>query len=250
MSKSPPEDEPPRSDAHPKPAPDLPPIPEEVRQASLNKDTAKTESSDASGEPVVEVEAITEPVPDAPSAEGYTIIGGDGDEYGPVSIDDVARWIRTGRADGSTLVRAKANAQWQPLRHIPELAALLTGAIPPKPGKVKAIAIMTLVGGVWSVMVALGLGWGVMASMCLACCLIPSTIYSFVAGIFMIVQGILLLGNHPRRHLPRTRWSASLQIGCLLAADLPNVILGILNHVFLGDDAVKAYQRGSNNRTS
>ena len=44
------------------------------------------------------------------------------------------------------------------------------------------------------------------------------------------------------RHLQRTRWTASLQIGCLLAADIPNVILGILNHMFLGDDAVKAYQ--------
>ena len=88
----------------------------------------------------------------------------------------------------------------------------------------------------------LGLGWGVAASMCLACCLIPSTVYSFVSGIMMIVQGVLLLGNHPQRHLQRTRWTASLQIGCLLAADIPNVILGILNHMFLGDDAVKAYQ--------
>ena len=101
---------------------------------------------------------------------------------------------------------------------------------------------MTLTGGIWSVMVALGLGWGVAASMCLACCLIPSTVYSFVSGIMMIVQGVLLLGNHPQRHLQRTRWTASLQIGCLLAADIPNVILGILNHMFLGDDAVKAYQ--------
>ena len=33
----------------------------------------------------------------------------------------------------------------------------------------------------------------------------------------------------------------NLQIGYLLAADIPNVILGILNHMFLGD-AVKTYQ--------
>ena len=87
-----------------------------------------------------------------------------------------------------------------------------------------------------------GVGLGRGSLHVLACCLIPSTVYSFVSGIMMIVQGVLLLGNHPRRHLQRTRWTASLQIGCLLAADIPNFILGILNHMFLGDDAVKAYQ--------
>ena len=250
MSKTPPEDEPTDSPKNPddssKPesdqptSPDLPPIPEAVREASLKKTDSPAPDNEQTASPVVEAEVITESTD--PPAGSYTIIGGDGDEYGPVSIEDVARWIRTGRANERSLVRTEEATQLQPLGQVPELARLLTGAIPPRPGKIKAIAIMTLAGGFWSVMVALGLGWGVAASMCLACCLIPSTVYSFVTGIMMIVQGILLLGNHPHRHLRRTRWTASLQIGCLLAADIPNVILGILNHMFLSDDAVKAYQ--------
>ena len=254
MSKTPPEDEPTDSPKNPddssKPesdqptSPDLPPIPEAVREASLKKTDSPAPDNEQTASPVVEAEVITESTD--PPVGSYTIIGGDGDEYGPVSIEDVARWIRTGRANERSLVRTEEAAQLQPLGQVPELARLLTGAIPPRPGKIKAIAIMTLAGGFWSVMVALGLGWGVAASMCLACCLIPSTVYSFVTGIMMIVQGILLLGNHPHRHLRRTRWTASLQIGCLLAADIPNVILGILNHMFLSDDAVKAYQNQVN----
>ena len=252
MNKTPPEDEPTDSPKNPddssKPesnqptSPDLPPIPEAVREASLKKKDSPAADDEQTASPVVEAEVMTESESIVPPAASYTIIGGDGDEYGPVSIEDVARWIRTDRANERTLVRSDESSQWHPLGQVPELALLLTGALPPKPSKVKAIAIMTLTGGVWSVMVALGLGWGAAASMCIACCLIPSTVYSFVSGIMMIVQGVLLLGNHPRRHLQRTRWTASLQIGCLLAADIPNVILGILNHMFLGDDAVKAYQ--------
>ena len=103
----------------------------------------------------MEAEVITEST--NPPTGSYTIISGDGDEYGPVSIEDVARWIRTGRVNERTLVRSDEASQLQPLVQVPELALLLTGALPPKPGKVKAIAIMTLAGGVWSVVVALGL---------------------------------------------------------------------------------------------
>ena len=261
MSKTPPEDEPTDSSKNPddssKPEsdqptpPDLPPIPEAVREASLKKKDTSAPDDKKTASTVVEAEVITESESTDPPAGSYTIIGGDGDEYGPVSIEDVARWIRTDRANERTLVRSDEASQWQPLGEVPELALLLTGAPPPKPGKVKAIAIMTLVGGIWSVMVALGLVSGVVA--CLVCpctaflkipsfCLIPSTIYSFGAGIFMIIQGGLLLGKHPQMHLHRTRWTASLQIGCLLAGDILNVILGILNHKFMSDTNVKSYQ--------
>ena len=94
------------------PSPDLPPIPEAVREASLKKDTPAPDDEQAAS-PVVEAEVITESTD--PPAGSYTIIGGDGDEYGPVSIEDVARWIRTDRANERTLVRSDEAPNGNPL---------------------------------------------------------------------------------------------------------------------------------------
>ena len=134
MSKTPPEDEPTDSPKNPDdsskpesdqpPSPDLPPIPEAVREASLKKKDTPAPDDEQAASPVVEAEVITESTD--PPAASYTIIGGDGDEYGPVSIEDVARWIRTDRANERTLVRSDEASQWQPLVQVPELALLLT----------------------------------------------------------------------------------------------------------------------------
>ena len=150
MSKTPPEDEPtdspknpddsPKPESDQPPSPDLPPIPEAVREASLKKRDSPAPDNKDTASPVVEAEVITESTD--PPVGSYTIIGGDGDEYGPVSIENVARWIRTGRANERSLVRTEEAAQLQPLGQVPELARLLTGAIPPRPGKIKAIAIL------------------------------------------------------------------------------------------------------------
>ena len=212
--------------------PNLPPIPEEVREASLDQERNFKEETPA--------EAPLEP----PTLE-YTIIGGDGEEYGPASKKDLTRWIQTGKANRSTLVRANQQASWKPLCHLPELTTLLPNEQNEgkKPGKLTAIGIMTLTGGILAVLVGIGEAIGVISSLCFACFLIPGATVSFFGGIFMIVQGGLLLGQTPGRHLRRTRISASIQIACILAGDVVNLILGILNHVFLSDRAVVAYRK-------
>lgn len=55
----------------------------------------------------------------------YRIIGGDQKEYGPVSAEDLRRWISEGRLNAQSLARAEAGGDWKPLREFPEFADAL-----------------------------------------------------------------------------------------------------------------------------
>lgn len=61
----------------------------------------------------------------------YTILGGDGKEYGPVSVDQLKQWVREGRANALTQVRAEGATQWQALSSLPELSDLFNATPPP-----------------------------------------------------------------------------------------------------------------------
>ncbi len=50
----------------------------------------------------------------------YSIVGGDSKTYGPVSSEEVLRWIREGRADQKTKVKREGAADWQELGSISE----------------------------------------------------------------------------------------------------------------------------------
>lgn len=52
----------------------------------------------------------------------YTIIGGDGREYGPVTADQVRSWIAAGRANKETRVKAVGTDEWRTLADFPEFA--------------------------------------------------------------------------------------------------------------------------------
>jgi hypothetical protein len=205
---------------------DLPPIPEEAKTAA---------------EPEAEpLEVIPEGEAELAGATSlqFTIIAGDGDEYGPRSLEDVQRWIRTGRANACTLVRTRPDARWQPLGQIPELAPLLegTGLAVRRPGRVTAIAGMTLAGGL------IALAWPVVMGFAsggiFLCCLFPCLLYSLVSGILITIQGVKLLGRNAAAALPRTDTAATLQICGVFACNPIGLILGILTHVFLRNDAV------------
>lgn len=53
----------------------------------------------------------------------YMILGGDGKQYGPVSVQQFLGWAREGRVDGATQVRASESSAWIPASTVPELAA-------------------------------------------------------------------------------------------------------------------------------
>ncbi|HVU32981.1 MAG TPA: RDD family protein [Opitutaceae bacterium] len=53
----------------------------------------------------------------------FTIIGGDGREYGPASASQIRAWITAGRANLDTKARALGSEEWQRLGDFPEFSA-------------------------------------------------------------------------------------------------------------------------------
>ena len=58
----------------------------------------------------------------------FKIIGGDGEEYGPVDDAGVREWIQEGRANAQTMLQREGQSNWAPLSSFPEFAPLLGGA--------------------------------------------------------------------------------------------------------------------------
>ncbi|HSY74359.1 MAG TPA: DUF4339 domain-containing protein [Dongiaceae bacterium] len=52
----------------------------------------------------------------------YTIIGGDGKQYGPITGDDLRKWISEGRLNAQSLAKADSDAEFRALSNFPELA--------------------------------------------------------------------------------------------------------------------------------
>jgi hypothetical protein len=68
----------------------------------------------------------------------YTIIGSDGNQYGPITAEQLHQWIREGRVNATTQVQSDGG-DWKPLSAYPELANLTAGTgasvvHPPLPG--------------------------------------------------------------------------------------------------------------------
>jgi hypothetical protein len=95
----------------------------------------------------------------------YTIIGADGREYGPVSLDQLHQWIAEGRANSQTKVRPEGATDWKPISEISELSTVLpvqpasvpSGPAPystARPPKTNQMAMAGLILGILSVTLA------------------------------------------------------------------------------------------------
>jgi uncharacterized membrane protein len=58
----------------------------------------------------------------------YTIIGGDGREYGPVPAEQIRAWIAAGRANLETQAKAAGTAEWKPLGEFADFGGRIGGA--------------------------------------------------------------------------------------------------------------------------
>ena len=202
----------------------------------------------------------------------YIIVGGDGNEYGPVSTEEVREWVQAGRANGDTRIKPVDAEDWGRLRDFPEFEPNVSpGSAPPvpatlgmpaapnvpaaygmthptvRPGKLQAMAIMTLVGGILATIASII--WGIYAVFAaiftfgIGCICLIGPIYQMVAGILCIIQGSKLLGKNPDPHYVKTKKTAIMQIICIICFDVVNLTLGIISLVFLNDEEVKAYIR-------
>jgi len=61
----------------------------------------------------------------------YKIIGIDGQEYGPVTADQIRAWITAGRANSQSKAQLEGTTDWKPLSDFPEFA----DAFHPKPAE-------------------------------------------------------------------------------------------------------------------
>jgi hypothetical protein len=57
----------------------------------------------------------------------YKVIGGDLKQYGPVSADDLRKWIADGRLNAMSLVQVHGDVEWKQLSAFPEFADALAG---------------------------------------------------------------------------------------------------------------------------
>jgi hypothetical protein len=69
----------------------------------------------------------------------FKIIGGDGNEYGPVPAEQLQQWIREGRANAQTKVRRDDSAYWKTVADFPELNPAPPPAVSPPPVPMPAV---------------------------------------------------------------------------------------------------------------
>jgi hypothetical protein len=60
----------------------------------------------------------------------FTIIGGDGKEYGPITDADVRQWIAEGRLSAQSQAKGEGDAEFRPLAQFPEFADVLSQQTP------------------------------------------------------------------------------------------------------------------------
>ena len=98
----------------------------------------------------------------------YTVIGGDQKQYGPISAEDVRKWIAEGRLNAHSLVKAEGDADFRALGGFPEFVAALASAatapiptlasIQPASGGNRDEALRQVKGPAIALMITAGLG--------------------------------------------------------------------------------------------
>ncbi len=108
---------------------------------------------------------------------------------------------------------------------------------PPKPGKVQAIAVMQLCGGIYAVLQGIGIALGTLF-------LYIPWIFSVVLGVMAIMRAVRLLGEQASGS-GNQKTIAVMQIINIINGDVVNLVLGIICLVFQGDPEVEQYLRAS-----
>ncbi len=116
---------------------------------------------------------------------------------------------------------------------------------PQKPGKVQAIAVLTLASGITNILWMLVLGILVfpliaVATIGIGCLLYPLLILPIVLGVFEIIYAAKLLPT-PIKPVKPSQSIAILEVVCALTGNLIPVAAGIVALILYSDPEVKAY---------
>jgi TM2 domain-containing membrane protein YozV len=132
----------------------------------------------------------------------YKIIGADGREYGPVTVEQMHQWIREGRVNAQTKVQPEGSTEWKPLGEIPEFAAAPSPVSPPmlaQPGTRPSGADKKLPAGICGILLGcLGvhkfvLGYTREGIIMLLITVLTCGYGAAVVGIIGLIEGIIYL---------------------------------------------------------
>ncbi len=109
----------------------------------------------------------------------------------------------------------------------------------PKPGKVQAIEIILLVSGILNILTGISITCGALVSVIGILCL-PVVVLPLVLGIFEVVYASRLMSGKavPAQNL---KTIAIFEILTIVYGNVPSLVAGILNLVFLEEQPVKEY---------
>ncbi len=116
----------------------------------------------------------------------YKIIGADGKEYGPITVEVLRQWIAEGRADARTRVMAEGTTEWTTLAEVPEVSGLLAAApTPVLPGT----AMAGVEGPRTNALAVTGMVMGIIAVTCGFCCYgVPFNVLGIVFSAIALSQ--------------------------------------------------------------
>jgi hypothetical protein len=113
----------------------------------------------------------------------YKVIGADNREYGPISLEQLQKWISEGRINANTRVLEPGATEWKVLAEVPELSSLIYGgAGRPGPGALPASPSFSPISGPPKEGLATAsLILGLLSFVCLVFAAIPAVICGHIA---------------------------------------------------------------------
>jgi hypothetical protein len=119
----------------------------------------------------------------------YKIIGTDGKEYGPISADQIRRWISENRVERQTPVFVDGAKDWNFLGLLPEFAGYFSGVTPITPAVIAPSGQPRKTNS----FATAGLVCGIVSLTC--CCGLPFNLF----GIVFSIIGLSQINAHPQQ---------------------------------------------------
>ena len=120
----------------------------------------------------------------------YRIVGADGREYGPATIEQLRQWIAEGRANAQTPTLGPGAREWKTLGTLPEFAGQFMPPVPPVIGAWPGMAPIGR-GRKTNNFAIAGLICGILSLVC--CCGCPFNIFGLVFSLI----GWSQINRHP-----------------------------------------------------